>query len=55
MNKELDMDQADINKGSDTNLFEVLSNRYQRSGMRRLFDVEGKTEADKPAKTDINQ
>lgn len=55
MKQNLDYGGNDINNGSDTNIFEVLTNRYQRSGMRRLFDVEGKTTADKPAKTDINQ
>ncbi len=55
MNKDLDMNNADITKGSDTNLFEVLSNRYQRSGMRRLFDVDGKTKAERPAESDISQ
>jgi hypothetical protein len=53
MDKKLDYGQNDINTGSDTNIFEVLSNRYQRSGMRRLFDEEGKVPADKPNKSDI--
>lgn len=55
MGQNLDYGQNDINKGSTTNLFEVLSNRYQRSGMRRLFDETGKTKADKPAQTDITK
>jgi hypothetical protein len=53
MDKKLDYGQNDINNRSDSNLFEVLSNRYQRSGMRRLFDEEGKVPADKPNKSDI--
>jgi hypothetical protein len=55
MNKDLDMGQSDINLGSTTNIFEVLSNRYQRSGMRRLFDEKGQTQAEPAAKTDISE
>jgi hypothetical protein len=57
MDKEFDMEQNnnDISKGSDTNIFQVLSNRYQRSGMRRLFNDGGKNQVDQPAKTDITQ
>jgi hypothetical protein len=55
MAQDLDYGQNDINNSSNTNIFEVLSNRYQRSGMRRLFDEEGKLEADKPAEDDINK
>jgi hypothetical protein len=53
MKENLDMGNNDINNSSNTNLFDVLSNRYQRSGMRRLFDEKGETKADKPAATDI--
>jgi hypothetical protein len=53
MKQNLDFGQNDISSGS--NIFEVLSNRYQRSGMRRLFDESGKTQADKPAQTDISK
>ncbi len=52
MKQDLDFGNNDI-KGSDTNIFEVVSSRYQRSGMRRLFDVEGKTKADAAAKDEI--
>lgn len=55
MGQDLNYGQSDINTGSTTNIFEVLSNRYQRSGMRRLFDEEGKTKADKAAETDVNK
>jgi hypothetical protein len=55
MAQELDYGGNDINQGSKTNIFEVLSNRYQRSGMRRLFDEKGTTEAEKPAQSDIAQ
>jgi hypothetical protein len=54
MKQNLDYGQNDINS-SGGNIFEVLSNRYQRSGMRRLFDDEGKTQADKASDTDINK
>lgn len=55
MKQDLDYGTNDINQGSKTNIFEVLSNRYQRSGMRRLFDEKGTTKADSPAQTDINK
>lgn len=54
LNQDMDLGNNDIS-GSSTNLFEVLSHRYQRSGMRRLFNLEDKTQAEKPAQTDINQ
>lgn len=54
LNKEMDLGNNDIS-GSSTNLFETLSHRYQKSGMRRLFDTEGKTQAEPPADTDINK
>jgi hypothetical protein len=53
MSQEMDMGNNDINSGENTNLFDVLSNRYKRSGMRRLFDEEGKTKADAPSNSDI--
>ncbi|WP_408095385.1 hypothetical protein ACJVC5_10100 [Peredibacter sp. HCB2-198] len=55
MKQDLDYGQSDINQGSTTNIFEVLSNRYQRSGMRRLFDEKGVTQPEKAASTDISQ
>jgi hypothetical protein len=55
MKQNLDYGTNDINKGSTSNIFEVLSNRYQRSGMRRLFDEEGKTKADEAGKSDISE
>ncbi len=55
MNQDLDYGGNDINEGSKANIFEVLSNRYQRSGMRRLFDEKGTTKADKAEATDITQ
>lgn len=53
MNQDFDYAQNDINQ-SQTNLFELLSNRYQRSGMRRLFDEEGRTAPETASNTDIN-
>lgn len=53
MKQDLDYGGSDINHGTSASIFEVLSNRYQRSGMRRLFDEEGKIQADKPADSDI--
>jgi hypothetical protein len=53
MEKEIDTGDSDINSGSHTNIFDVLSNRYKRSGMRRLFDGDNKAPADAPAKEEI--
>lgn len=55
MKQDLDYGGNDINQGSKTNIFEVLSNRYQRSGMRRLFDEKGETKPEAAAKSDITQ
>lgn len=55
MKENFDYGTNDINEGSKTNIFEVLSNRYQRSGMRRLFDEKGTTQQPAPAKTDITK
>ena len=54
MQQNLDYGNNDINNGSTTNIFEQVSNRYQRSGMRRLFDKDGKTLPEKPAESDIS-
>lgn len=54
MNQNFDYSQNDINNQSHTNIFEVLSNRYQRSALRRLFDDEGKSKAEGASSTDIN-
>lgn len=53
MNQNFDYSQNDINNQSHTNIFEVLSNRYQRSALRRLFDDEGKSKAEAPSNSDI--
>jgi|GEM_PF-5066095 len=53
MEKEIDTGDSDINSGSHTNIFDVLSNRYKRSGMRRLFDGDNKAPVDAPAKEEI--
>ena len=45
MDKEFKV-TGDIHKNSDTNLFKILSLRYQRSGLRRLFDTTGRSKAD---------
>lgn len=55
MKQDLDYGGNDINQGSNTNIFELLTNRYQRSGMRRLFDEKGVTKPEPAAKSDINK
>ena len=46
--------KGDINKNPGHNIFKILSLRYQRSGLRRLFDAEGKSEADAAEEETIN-
>ena len=53
MGKEMDLGDSDINKGSDTNIFDVLSNRYKRSGMRRLFNDQSTAPVDAPSNTEL--
>ncbi len=55
MNSEYDMGNSDINTDSGANIFNILSSRYQRSGMRRLFGGEALVPADQPASTDISK
>ena len=38
MKNDFDYGGNEINDSSKTNIFEVLSNRYQKSGMKKLFD-----------------
>jgi hypothetical protein len=53
MGKEVDTGDSDVNTSSHTNIFEVLSNRYQRSGMRRLFEENSTAPVDAPSKTEL--
>ena len=53
MGKEIDTGDSDVNTSSHTNIFEVLSNRYQRSGMRRLFEGNSTAPVDAPSKTEL--
>ncbi len=55
MNSQYDMGNSDINTDSGANIFNILSSRYQRSGMRRLFGGEALVPADKPASTEISR
>lgn len=55
MQENLDFGANDVNQGSTTNLFEVLSNRYKRSGLRRLFDEKGEVAPDKANDTDVTK
>jgi hypothetical protein len=53
MDKEYEF-KGDINNNPNQNLFDILTVRYQKSGLRRLFDDERKTIAEDAADTDIN-
>lgn len=53
MGQDLDYGQSDVTSSSKTNIFEVLSDRYKRSGMKRLFDDKNPSPVDKPGKTDV--
>lgn len=50
MGQDLDYGTSDINEGANTNIFELLSNRYQRSGMRRLFEDKSAAVTPEPVK-----
>ena len=50
MAQDLDYGASDINEGANTNIFELLSNRYQRSGMKRLFEDKSAANATEPVK-----
>lgn len=54
MAQDLNYGQNDITK-SDSNLFQILTNRYQRSGMRRLFDDKSKVVPEPANQTDISK
>lgn len=54
MKENLDYGGNDISQ-STTNIFILLSIRYQRSGMRRLFDEKGTSKADTPSQSEISQ
>jgi hypothetical protein len=54
MAQDLNYGQNDITK-SDSNIFQILTNRYQRSGMRRLFDDDAKAAPEQANKTDISK
>lgn len=45
----------DINDDSYNNIFKIISVRYQRSGLRSLFDEKGISQADAPNSSDINE
>lgn len=47
--------KGDINNNPSQDIFKILSMRYQRSGLRRLFDTEGKSIADEANGSDINE
>lgn len=55
MRKNLDYGGTDINNTPKANIFEVLTNRYQRSGMKRLFDENNSVPSEAPSKTEINK
>ncbi|MBL7664668.1 MAG: hypothetical protein JNM93_06010 [Bacteriovoracaceae bacterium] len=57
MNAKYDIIQnSDIDQRSDSNLFDILSLRYQKSGLRHIFGKKEEQERlDDAANTDINQ
>lgn len=50
MGSEYDMGNSDINTDSSTSIFDIVSNRYKRSGIRRLTGREAIMPVDAPAK-----
>ena len=55
MGSEFDMGNSDINTESSSNIFDILSNRYRRSGIRRLLGAEQIIPSDKASTSDINK
>jgi hypothetical protein len=47
--------KGDINNNPSQNLFQIMSMRYQRSALRRLFESEEKIQADQASESDINE
>lgn len=50
MKEDFDYGSNDVNQGANGSIFEVISNRYQRSAMKRLFDEEAQTQPNQPPK-----
>lgn len=53
MSKDFNID--DINSNSDQNIFKIITNRYQRSGLQRLFNDKDYVPLDKANDTDIHE
>jgi hypothetical protein len=53
MKKNFDYGENDISKNATTNIFLVISNRYHKSGIRRLFDNKVIPSSEKISETDI--
>lgn len=52
---EKDFNFNDISQNKSHNIFKIISNRYQRSGLRRLFDDKGVSQADSSDGKDIHE
>jgi hypothetical protein len=55
MASEFELGNNDINTASESNIFDIVSNRYRRSGIRRLFGSEAVIPVDKAATEQINK
>lgn len=55
MASEYEMGNNDINTETSTSIFDIVSNRYKRSGIRRLLGSEQLIPADGAASSDINR
>lgn len=55
MDTNFESSGSDINSNSDANIFQILTYRYQRSAMRRLFGGEAMLPADKANETEISE
>mgnify|MGYP003682988177 CR=1 FL=1 len=49
-----DFNYNDISEGKEHNIFKIITNRYHRSGLKRLFNEGDAKPVDAPSKTDIN-
>ena len=55
MDKNYQFNNNDIHKNKGGNIFKILSIRYQRSALIRLFDEKGEYQIDEANKSDINK
>jgi hypothetical protein len=54
MKTDFEYGENDISPVKESNIFQLLTHRYQRSGLKRLFDEKGAGAVEQPAASDIS-